>query len=99
MLEPSKSILTMQVNLLTKKTICLIRRGDSILALKVLEETKDIYKKLQELIDKNEIAYRSQDEYNYVDIFQDIPIDIMREKIMNCEALIKIIDGQYVEAC
>ncbi|CAD8104934.1 unnamed protein product [Paramecium sonneborni] len=94
-LPDSFSIQYMKINIITKKAFCFARAGMLEKAKLELEEAETKFRILQ--ANKNEI--KQLDISEFVDIFREIPLEIVREKLTGLEASLLMINGEYVEAC
>ncbi|CAD8121849.1 unnamed protein product [Paramecium sonneborni] len=93
-LPDSFSILYMKINIYIKKAFCFVKA-------KIMEKA---YQELQEAQNKFAILKSIKDDVKeletkeFVDIFRNIPLEILQEKIFGLEALIMMIDQDYYQA-
>ncbi|CAD8198667.1 unnamed protein product [Paramecium octaurelia] len=94
-LPDSFSIQYMKINIIAKKAFCFARAGMLEKAKLELEEAETKLKNLQ----NNRTEIKQLEISDFVDIFRDIPLEILREKLTGLEASLLMIRGEYVEAC
>ncbi|CAD8197790.1 unnamed protein product [Paramecium pentaurelia] len=94
-LPDSFSIQYMKINIITKKAFCFARAGMLEKARLELEEAETKLKILQ----ANRGEIKQLEISDFVDIFREIPLEILREKLAGLEASLLMIRGEYVEAC
>ncbi|CAK59555.1 unnamed protein product (macronuclear) [Paramecium tetraurelia] len=94
-LPDSFSIQYMKINIITKKAFCFARAGMLEKARLELEDAEARLKILQ----ANKTEIQQLEISDFVDIFREIPLEILREKLTGLEASLLMIRGEYVEAC
>ncbi|CAD8119476.1 unnamed protein product [Paramecium sonneborni] len=94
-LPDSFSTQYMKINILTKKAFCFARAGIFDKAKHEFEEAEAKFK----ILEANKTEIKQLDISDFVDIFREIPLEIVREKLTGLEASLLMIQGKYVEAC
>ncbi|CAD8111358.1 unnamed protein product [Paramecium sonneborni] len=93
-LPDSFSILYMKINIYIKKAFCFVKAKIMEKAYLELQEAQNKFAILQSI--KEDVKELESKEF--VDIFRNIPLEILQEKIFGLEALIMMINEDYYKA-
>ncbi|CAD8200890.1 unnamed protein product [Paramecium octaurelia] len=81
------------INLHVKKALCYIQIGD-LSNFKISEKKAlEYYNKLNE--NTNQEQNQAEQDYNFVDMFKNVPKEVLLSKIMQLQAIYELIEGNF----